>query len=148
METREREIIIEDASYDDLNRICQIYSGSFGFTEPTPIQWRKIISDSNITYRIIKVDGKITGVASIVTINKIIRSGNRIALIEDVAIDKEYRGLGLGKMLIKDMLNISVQKSCYKTILNCSDENIAFYEKCGMYRAETQMRWDRPKKDL
>ena len=147
METRERKITIEDAGYNDLDAICQIYSSAFGFTEPTPVQWWKIIGDSSITYRVVKVEGEIAGAASLITVNKIIRSGNRIALIEDVAVDEEYRGLGLGKMLIEDLLKISVEKNCYKTILNCSDENIKFYEKCGMYRAENQMRWDRPKKE-
>jgi len=148
MEKREREITIEDAGYNDLDRICQIYSSAFGFTEPTPVQWWKIIGDNSITYRVVKVDGEIAGVASLITVNKIIRSGNRIALIEDVAVAEEYRGLGLGKMLIEDLLKLSVEKNCYKTILNCSDENVEFYEKCGMYRAENQMRWDRPKRDF
>ena len=148
METRNREIIIEDAGYNDLDEICQIFSSAFGFTEPAPVQWWKIIGDSSITYRLVKVDGEIAAVASLVVVNKIIRSGNRVALIEDVAVAEEYRGLGLGKMLIEDLLKLSVDKKCYKTVLNCSDDNMAFYEKCGMYKAENQMRWDRPKKDI
>ena len=28
---------------------------------------------------------------------------------------------------------------CYKVILDCSEQNIAFYEKCGLERKEVQM---------
>lgn len=147
MERREREIEIRDAVFGDLDRICEIYSEAFSHTIPPEVHWWKILDDSNITYRVAKLDGRVVGVASLITINKLIRSGNRMALIEDVAVSKEARGHGIGKMLILDLLELSVKKNCYKTILNCSDENVPFYEKCGMYRAENQMRWDRPKKN-
>ena len=147
MEKREREIEIRDAISDDLVRICEIYSDAFGYTEAPEVHWWKILEDRNITYRVVTIDKKIVGVASLITINKLIRSGNRMGLIEDVVVTKEARGHGIGKMLIEDLLELSVEKKCYKTILNCSDENIKFYEKCGMYRAENQMRWDRPKKN-
>lgn len=146
MEKREREIKIRDAVTADLERICEIYSDAFSHTNPVEVQWYKILSDPNIAYRVVTIDGLLVGVASLITINKLLRSGNRMGLIEDVAVSKEARGYGIGKMLIEDLLRLSVEKKCYKTILNCSDENIPFYEKCGMYRAENQMRWDRPKK--
>jgi hypothetical protein len=28
---------------------------------------------------------------------------------------------------------------CYKVILDCSEENVAFYQKCGLMRKEVQM---------
>ena len=84
------------------------------------------------------------GVASMVTINKLIRGGNRVALIEDVAVSKRMGSRGLGKMLIEKLKDLAVEKGCYKTILNCSEDNIGFYEKCGFYQKEVQMRWDRP----
>lgn len=145
MENRPREIEIVDATIEDLNRICEIYSESFKYTEPKIAQWHKILSDKNTVYRVAKIDGIILGVASLITINKILRSGSRMGLIEDVAVSTEARGTGVGKALIENLLQESVVRKCYKTILNCSDENIAFYEKCGMHRAENQMRWDRPK---
>jgi len=108
--------------------------------------WWKIIEDQNTVYKVAVAGEKILAVASLITINKILRSGSRMGLIEDVAVSSEARGLGLGKLLIKDLLSIGEELGCYKVILNCSDENVKFYEKCGMYLAENQMRWDRPKK--
>lgn len=146
MERREQQIEITTAEFTDLERLCEIYSTAFGETEPTPIHFRKILEDPNITYRVIKVNGVIQGSATLITISKILRTGSRMGLIEDVAISEDTRGLGLGKLLIEDLFEIAVEKGCYKTVLNCSDDNIKFYEKCGMYLAENQMRWDRPKK--
>ena len=146
MESRQQQIIIRDAVSEDLERLCEIYSEAFSPTEPTPVHWWKIINEPSITYRVVEVDGKLMAVASLITINKILRSGSRMGLIEDVAVHSDARGLGLGKMLIENLKELAVEKGCYKTILNCSDDNVTFYEKCGFHKAENQMRWDRPKK--
>lgn len=146
MERREQQIEVHDAKFEDLERLCEIYSEAFSDTEPMVKHWWKIMENPDITYRVATSEGKILGVASLVTIDKILRSGSRMGLIEDVAVATEARGLGLGKLLIEDLLSIAEEKGCYKVVLNCSDENVAFYEKCGMYKAENQMRWDRPKK--
>ena len=146
MERREQQIEIREAKFEDLERLCEIYSEAFYDTEPMVKHWWKIIEDQNTVYKVAVAGEKILGVASLITINKILRSGSRMGLIEDVAVSSEARGLGLGKLLIKDLLSIGEELGCYKVILNCSDDNIKFYEKCGMYLAENQMRWDRPKK--
>lgn len=140
------QITIREAKDGDVDKICEIYSQHFGHTE-TPIrQWWNIRQDSNITYLVAEIDETAVGVASLITINKLIRSGNRMGLIEDVAVDNANRGMGIGRLLIEALKDLAVQKQCYKTILNCSEENIAFYEKCGFYQKEVQMRWDRPAK--
>lgn len=146
MERREQQIEIEDAKFDDLETLCEIYSDAFNETAPMIRQWWSIIDNPNIQYKVAKFDGKIMGVASIIIIDKIINSGARMGIIEDVAVSPEARGLGLGKLLIEDLLDYGTERGCYKVVLNCSDDNVGFYEKCGMYKAEHQMRWDRLKK--
>lgn len=146
MERRKQQIEIRSAKFEDLEILCQIYSEAFSETAPMPKHWWKIIEDPNIHYKVALSDGKIVGVATLITINKILRSGSRVGTIEDVAVSSEARGLGLGKLLIEDLLSLGEELGCYKVILNCSDDNVKFYEKCGMYRAENQMRWDRSKK--
>lgn len=145
--TQEPKIIIRAAKNEDIDRICEIYSQHFGYTEPAPRQWWNILQESNIHYIVAELDNRVIGVASLITINKLIRSGNRMALIEDVAVDNSARGMGVGKLMIEHLKQLAVEKSCYKTILNCSRENVGFYEKCGFYEKEVQMRWDRPTRD-
>jgi len=146
MERREQQIEVRDAKFEDLERLCEIYSEAFRDTTPMPKHWWKIMEDPNIYYRVAIQGEKVLGVASLIAINKILRSGSRMGLIEDVAVSSEARGLGLGKLLIEDLLALGGEVGCYKVVLNCSDDNVKFYEKCGMYNAENQMRWDRPKK--
>lgn len=146
MESTEQQIKIRKATYEDLIPICDIYTEAFsGKTTPSNRQWWNILDDNNIHYYVAEVDGNVVGVASLITINKLLRGGNRVGLIEDVAVSKHAGSRGLGRALIEKLKEVAVERSCYKIILNCAEHNIGFYEKCGFYLNEVQMRWDRPK---
>lgn len=146
MESRQQQIDIRTAEISDLNRLCEIYSEAFKPTEGSLYHWYTILQNQNSIYRVVTVGGKVMGAANLLLINKILRSGSTMGLIEDVAVSQEARGLGLGKLLIEDLIALGWESGCYKIILNCSDDNIAFYEKCGMKLAENQMRIDNPGK--
>tara|TARA_B100000085_G_scaffold283284_1_gene313611 strand:+ start:402 stop:878 length:477 start_codon:yes stop_codon:yes gene_type:complete len=145
MENSEQQVKVRKATYEDLNSICDIYTEAFdGKTAPSTRQWWNILDDKNIHYFVAEQYGSVVGVASLITINKLIRGGNRVAMIEDVAVSKYSGSRGIGTMLIEKLKELAIEKGCYKTILNCSEENIGFYKKCGFYQKEVQMRWDRP----
>ena len=76
------------------------------------------------------------GYASVHIIDKINR---RSCLIEDVVVEKNQRGKGVGKKLIMHIINFSKSKSCDKIILNSSKSNILFYEKLGFEQNEIQL---------
>ena len=78
----------------------------------------------------------IIGFASIHIIEKLNR---RSCLIEDVVVDKNERGKGIGKLLIEHLINFSKSKSCDKIILNSKESNIPFYNKLGFVQNEIQM---------
>ncbi len=78
----------------------------------------------------------IIGFASIHIIEKLNR---RSCLIEDVVVDKNERGKGIGKLLIEHLINFSKSKSCEKIILNSKESNIPFYNKLGFVQNEIQM---------
>jgi hypothetical protein len=44
-----------------------------------------------------------------------------------------------GRRLIEALLGVAQARGCYKVILDCSEANQAFYEKCGLTRKEVQM---------
>lgn len=75
---------------------------------------------------------RLIGCATLIVEPKILHEGSYVGHIEDVVIDKEYRGIGLGRSLIKHLIGESKKQGCYKVILDCSEGNIPFYEKCGM----------------
>lgn len=76
-----------------------------------------------------KESRKIVGSITILIEEKLIHNFGKVAHVEDVVVDESMRGYGLGKKL----LEIAEEEStgCYKIILDCSDENRPFYEKCG-----------------
>jgi len=70
---------------------------------------------------------------------KLIRDYGKVGHIEDIVVDDKFRGYGLGKEMIRILTDYSMKNGCYKTILDCSDENVGFYEKCGYERKGAQM---------
>ena len=70
---------------------------------------------------------------------KLIRNYGKVGHIEDIVVDKHWRGYGLGKYMIDHLGKESKKKGCYKCILDCSDSNVGFYEKCSYVRKGAQM---------
>ena len=60
--------------------------------------------------------------------------------IEDVSILESYQGKGLGKILIAALDSVGRNIGCLKNILNCSEENEGFYEKCGYEKGGAEMK--------
>lgn len=145
MENPKQKVKIRKAKYEDLEAICDIYTDAFdGKTTQSTRQWWNILDNDHYHYYVADQDGLVVGVASLIVINKLIRGGNRVALIEDVAVSKYAGSRGIGTMLIEKLKELAIERKCYKTILNCSEDVVPFYEKCGFYQKEVQMRWDRP----
>lgn len=83
--------------------------------------------------------GRIIGCGTLVIEPKFIHNCSRLGHIQDVVIDGNYQKKGLGKMLIDQLLKWARDFNCYKVVLNCHDDNIAFYEKCGFNRRGSEM---------
>lgn len=47
--------------------------------------------------------------------------------------------LVLGCRVIAELLEVSRRRGCYKTILDCSQDNVGFYEKAGLSVKGVQM---------
>jgi glucosamine-phosphate N-acetyltransferase len=41
--------------------------------------------------------------------------------------------------IIEQLKFVSARTNCYKTILDCAEHNVKFYEKCGFKLKEVQM---------
>ena len=88
------------------------------------------------------IDNIIVGTVTLLIENKIIHNGSKVGHIEDVVVDFNHRKLGIGKLLIDYCLDIAKKEGCYKVILDCDDENIKFYEKCGFKEKGVCMRYN------
>ena len=88
------------------------------------------------------LDGKIVGAATLLLESKFIHDGAIVGHIEDVVVDKNYQGQGIGEKIIKYLLEYAKAKGCYKTILDCVDDVKPFYEKLGFKHNANALRFD------
>ncbi|KAF5309796.1 hypothetical protein D9611_013641 [Ephemerocybe angulata] len=86
-----------------------------------------------------KATDQIVGVGCVFIERKFLRNLGKVGHIEDIAVSKDMQGKKLGLRVIQALTGISESLGCYKTILNCSDDNIPFYKKCGYEKKENEM---------
>lgn len=65
----------------------------------------------------------IVGTGTVFIEQKFIRNLGKVGHIEDIVVDKSMQGHKLGLRIINALTEISEAKGCYKTILNCSEDN-------------------------
>jgi GNAT superfamily N-acetyltransferase len=134
---------------------------------PTPIAPglapRPSIQSNQIYFPIViilKATDQVVATGNVFIEKKFLRGLGSVGHIEDIAVDKTQQGKKLGLRLIQTLTDISEALGCYKTILDCSDENtrkspssglhlnlapltsfplLAFYEKCGFVRKGNEM---------
>lgn len=80
---------------------------------------------------VIEHEGNIIGCGTLIIEPKFIHNCGFVGHIEDVVVDKKYRGNKNGHRLINTLTSIAKDHNCYKVILNCKDSLVGFYEKCG-----------------
>ena len=84
-------------------------------------------------------DGKPIAMGTIVIEQKLIHGGACVAHMEDIIVDKNYRGRKIGATLVKQLIEEAKKYQCYKIILNCSDDNEDFYKHNGFKKKSNGM---------
>ena len=103
---------------------------------------KKIISNPDHIIYVAEENGKIIGSTTLFIEQKFIHNGGKVGHIEDVVVSKEYEGRGIGFKLVNSLLEKARVMNCYKTILDCQDELIPFYERIGFKQESNQMRYN------
>ncbi|RLV95780.1 Glucosamine 6-phosphate N-acetyltransferase [Spathaspora sp. JA1] len=62
---------------------------------------------------------------------KLIHECGLVGHIEDISVYEREQGKKLGIYLVTSLAKLAKQAGCYKVILDCSEENVPFYNKCG-----------------
>lgn len=96
--------------------------------------------DNNNYMVVAEVDGEIIGTATLHIQKKLIRNGGIAGLIEDVAVREVHRGKGIGDEMIKHLIAKCKALGCYKVILSCFPERVAFYERNNFFKESITMR--------
>ncbi len=103
---------------------------------------KKIIGNPDQIIHVAEVDGRVVGSTTLLIEQKFIHKGGKVGHIEDVVVSKEFEGRGIGIKLVTSLLEVAKAKNCYKTILDCKNELIPFYERIGFKQESNQMRYN------
>jgi len=87
-------------------------------------------------------NNEIIATATLLLERKIIHDGGIVGHVEDVAVRKDYQGVGIGQSIMNHLVEEAKLAGCYKVILDCSSELIGFYERVGFKQWSTAMRLD------
>jgi len=127
-----KNISIRAVLQSDMNAVIELLQSISEFkpskSEYLPI-WNSFCQQTNVHSLVAVLDSKIVGYGSIVIETKI--RGGKMGHIEDIVTHLDYRNMGMGKLIILQLIKIAEQCKCYKVSLQCHFENIIFYEKCG-----------------
>ncbi|KAJ3211084.1 hypothetical protein HDU67_004792 [Dinochytrium kinnereticum] len=94
-----------------------------------PTDYEKVVEDLK--------NQKIVGAGTILVERKFVHNNGLVGHIEDIVTAESARGLNLGRLIIETLKHIGKVTGCYKIILDCSEKNIPFYNKCGFVQKVT-----------
>ncbi|WVQ93286.1 hypothetical protein IAU59_000353 [Kwoniella sp. CBS 9459] len=72
---------------------------------------------------------------------KHINNGGASGHLEDIVVSDKMQGKGLGLNLVVGLRDMAVALGCYKVILDCKEQRMPFYEKCGFYKRSAGMAY-------
>ena len=96
--------------------------------------FRRLDGNPDCVVAVAVAGGRVVGAATLLIEHKFINQAGRAGHIEDVAVAADRQGTGIGGALIRYLLARAVEAGCYKTILDCADDVVPFYERLGFRR--------------
>ncbi len=143
-EIKYNEIMNEINSNINYNIICVYHNNKLIGTGTILIENKLIHEGSTLTevnvspLNPLGFNGSTLTSVNVSPLNPLGFNGSKVGHIEDIIIDEEYRGKGIGKMLIEYLK--SMCNECYKIVLYCANHNIEFYEKLGFIKKDNCMQ--------
>ena len=115
----------------------------FRETSFTENEFRYTFIDMNyLTHQVwvIEENNEFIAAGTLMFEKKFIHNLSTVAHIEDIIVKESHRGKGYGKTLVTHLIHRAKEyTSSYKISLDCSDEHVPFYEKCGLEKKGNQM---------
>ena len=121
------------------NLAATAYYSTLGNDDYITVVYEKSVTQHPMPVTTLK---KVVGIATLVLIKKTSHAGKPVGQIEDVVVDNNYRRQGIGQSLVKTLLELAKEKECYKVQLNCTENNVPFYNECGFHKNQQLMRID------
>ena len=104
--------------------------------------FEKINSNLDHIIAVAIINGRVVGSTTLLIETKFIHEGGLVGHIEDVVVEKNFQGKGIGQKIVQYLLEIAKNRGCYKTILDCKDDVKTFYEKIGFKYESNAFRYN------
>ena len=128
-----RDLRIDDYNNNYLGLLQQLYSLSDISQDFFEKQLENIKTRTNYYIRIIeeKSTGKIVATGSIYIEFKFAYNLGKVAYIDDIIVDKDYRNKGLGRMLLAHLKRLAYANGVVYINVLVSEEYARFFESMG-----------------
>ncbi|CAJ1030412.1 putative Acetyltransferase (GNAT) family/Acetyltransferase (GNAT) domain containing protein [Leishmania utingensis] len=138
-------IVIRDLETRDLGEVLALLSHLtstpvLSQEELEQVHARRVLAGVRTRVAVDSTTQQILGTASLIVEPKFTRGGKCVGHVEDVVTHPERRGQGIGRKLLSNLVEIAGASNCYKVILDCTDDMVAYYCKAGFRKCENQMR--------
>lgn len=141
------------ASADDLDGILSLYRQLHPADPPVTGArevFATILDRPGLHLYVLEDDSAIVAATHLNLIPNLTRGGAPYGVIENVVVDAERRGTGLGKAIMGSTLQAAWDAGCYKVMLQTGsrrESTHAFYRRCGFDPDEKTAYVSRPVSD-
>jgi len=84
-------------------------------------------------------DSTIVGSGTLLIEPKLIHNFGLVGHIEDIVVDQNHQGHGLGRRIIDHLVSTAKNEKCYKVTLYSNENSIEFYKKLGFEKKDQHM---------
>lgn len=138
-------LTLRDAVPDDLPAIVRLFAlpedGNEADANPAePLDERYAIAlahvtaDPNNALVVAEEDGRVVGTFQLTIIQQVAYRGAKVAQLENVIVDPEFRSQGVGEAMMRWAIDVARRRDCYRVQLTSNKRRTrahAFYERLG-----------------
>ena len=134
---------LRDITFDDLPDVLRLYAQpDFDNGEVLDDAQARALYARFLTYPDYKIyvaeeGGRIVGSFALLVMLNLGHCGAPSAIVEDVVVDPQMQGRGVGAAMMSAAMDLARDKGCYKLVLSSNAKRVrahAFYERLGFTR--------------
>lgn len=137
-----RKIQVTDLRDQYLDLLSNLYENIDIYSYPYK-QFEEFVRNLNDKHIVLVIEdpneGIIVGTGTIIIEPKVSHNFGMVGHIEDVVVLPDYQGLGIGTVIVEKLVSYAESQNCYKCILNCTNDQIPFYENCNFTSKNFEM---------
>lgn len=132
-------ISIFDYEGIDFESVLKLLQEISSYEPDDKIKIKQKFCNNDNSYSIVAKKGEqIIGFGSVFIFERI--RGGKCALLEDIIVDKSFRNLKVGSLIVNTLVEYAISKKCFKVVLETSSKSFSFYEKLKFKKNGISMR--------